>query len=87
MSKLLNSSNNVISTFDVIHLIGWRYHESQQQAKTRGTAQFSLKDVVSDINEKEEIDEVTGEVQQVKYGVIIDDGEEIIEKDENDDDE
>ena len=81
MSKLIDRSNNIIATVDLIHLIGWRYHESQQQAKSRGTAQFSLKDVVEEINEKEEINEETGEVQKVKYGVIIDDGEEIVEKD------
>ena len=81
LNKLLDRSNNIISTFDVVHLIGWRYHESQQQAKSRGSAQFSLKDVVTEINEKEEVDEATGEVRKVKYGVIVDDGENIIEED------
>lgn len=40
----------------------------------RGSADFSLKDVVNDLNEMEE-DEVA-----VKYGVLIDDGDKIIEK-------
>ena len=77
---LLNRSNNIICSFDYINLIGWKYHESQQQPKSRGSAEFSLSEVVSDINEKEEIDEF-GEVRKVKYGVLVDDGEKVIEKD------
>ncbi len=65
--------SNIIATFDFLNMLGWKYHESQQKAKQRGSAQFSLKDVVQDINEQE------GE-EKVKYGVIIDDGDEIIEK-------
>lgn len=34
---------NIVSTFDMIHLIGWKYHEAQVEAKERGTAQFSLR--------------------------------------------
>ena len=55
-----------------MHLIGWKFHENQQKAKKRGTAEFSLKDVIKDINEKE------GE-GKVKYGVLIDDGDEVKE--------
>jgi hypothetical protein len=66
---------NIVATFDFINLIGWKYHEKQQKSKTRGTAEFSLKQVVSDMNE-----EATDEEQKIKYGVIIDDGDKIIEE-------
>ena len=36
--------------------------------------------MVSDINSKDEVDEF-GEVKKVKYGVMIDDGDTVIEKD------
>jgi len=36
--------------------------------------------VVRDINEKEEVDEF-GEVKRLRYGVLIDDGDQVIEKD------
>jgi hypothetical protein len=32
----------IISTFDIVNLIGWRYHEKQIKEKVRGTANFSL---------------------------------------------
>ena len=41
-----------MATFDIINLIGWKYHKDQQKAKTRGTAEFSLKTVVKDMNEE-----------------------------------
>ena len=43
----------------------------------RGSAKFSLKDVVEEMNEKEG----EGEKHKIKYGVIIDDGDNVIEKD------
>ena len=39
-----------------------------------------MSDVVQDLNEKEEVDEF-GEVKKLKYGVLIDDGDKVIEKD------
>jgi hypothetical protein len=48
-----NSMPNIISTFDYVHLIGWKYDKKQQKPKERGTAEFSLKDVVDDMNEDE----------------------------------
>ena len=74
--KKRERNSNIICTFDLIFLIGWKQHESQQKPKERGTAKFSLKDVVSDLN-KETTPE--GESHQVKYGVIIDDGDEVKE--------
>jgi len=61
----------------LIFLIGWKYEESQQKPMKRGSAKFSLKDVVEEMNEKEG----EGEKHKIKYGVIIDDGDNVIEKD------
>lgn len=67
---------NIVSTFDMVHLIGWKYHPNQEEAKERGSAQFSLKQVVSEMNEEN----VDNEDQQIKYGVLIDDGDKVIEE-------
>lgn len=34
---------NIVSTFDLIHLIGWKFDPTQQVAKERATADFSLR--------------------------------------------
>jgi len=52
--------NRVIpATFEVIYFIGWSPHKSQQRAKPRGSATFSLKDIDStrnfEVNENQEI--------------------------------
>jgi hypothetical protein len=44
---------NIITTLDLVFLIGWKQHELQQKPKERGTAKFSLKDVVKEMNEKD----------------------------------
>ena len=72
-------NSSIISTFDLIFLIGWKYEESQQKPLKRGSAKFSLKEVVEEINEKENLED-EGEKHKVKYGVIIDDGDNVIEK-------
>lgn len=69
---------NIIATLDLIFLIGWRYDSSQPKPLERGSAKFSLKDVVEEMNEKESED---GDKHKIKYGVIIDDGDQVIEKD------
>ena len=79
IDQLLNPQNNIICSFDLIHMVGWKYHESQAKPKSRGSAQFSLKDIVEDLNDKEELD-ADGNPVKIKYGVLIDDGDEIIEK-------
>ena len=66
---------NIVSTFDIVHLIGWKYHESQQKAKARGSGNFSLKEIVADMNEKAETDE-----ERIKHGTIIDDGDDVREE-------
>lgn len=66
----LNKLPNIVASFDYINLIGWKYHEKQQKSKTRGSAEFSLKSVVTDMNE-----EATTEEEKIKYGVLIDNGD------------
>ncbi len=70
---------NIIATLDLIFLIGWKYDESQPKPLKRGSAKFSLKEVVQEMNEKEGED--GDEKHTIKYGVLIDDGDQIIEKD------
>ena len=69
--------SNILATLDLIFLIGWRYDESQPKPLERGSAKFSLRDVVEEMNEKED---EQGDHHKIKYGVIIDDGDNIIEK-------
>jgi len=38
----------LIASFEVIFMIGWNPHESQQRPKARGTALKSLKDIESE---------------------------------------
>jgi NADH dehydrogenase [ubiquinone] 1 alpha subcomplex assembly factor 5 len=39
------SSVNISATFEVIYMIGWAPHESQQRPNRRGTAVKSMKDI------------------------------------------
>jgi hypothetical protein len=76
-----NSMPNIISTFDYVNLIGWKYDKKQQKPQERGTAEFSLKDVVDDMNEGEQKDTETGEVlPKLKYGQLVDNGDNVTEK-------
>ena len=61
---------NIVASFDYINLIGWKYHEKQQKSKQRGTAEFSLKSIVTDMNE-----EASTKEEKIKYGVLIDNGD------------
>ena len=62
----------ISSTFEEVYFLGWKYHESQQKPKKRGTAQFSLKDL------QKEIVEIEGEknASKVEYGEICESEEE-----------
>ena len=44
----------VVSTFEFINFLGWKYHESQQKPKKRGSAEFSLKTLQQEIDESTE---------------------------------
>lgn len=70
-----DQSRIVRSTFEDIYFLGWKYHESQQKPKKKGTATFSLKDL------SKEIVEIDKEVEKkIQYGEI---GEEEEEDDKN----
>jgi len=45
------NENQVFSTFEFISFLGWKYHESQQKPKKRGSAEFSLKDLQKEIED------------------------------------
>eukprot|EP01015_Nassula_variabilis_P027922 TRINITY_DN5780_c0_g1_i8.p2 TRINITY_DN5780_c0_g1~~TRINITY_DN5780_c0_g1_i8.p2 ORF type:complete len:101 (+),score=37.37 TRINITY_DN5780_c0_g1_i8:17-319(+) len=42
---LVGSEMCIRDSFQLIHFIGWKYHESQAKPKKRGSAEFSLKDL------------------------------------------
>lgn len=65
-----SGKGNIVATFDFVNLIGWRYNENQPKPKKRGTAEFSLKKVVTEMNEEAETSEET-----IKYGVIVEDAD------------
>ena len=45
--------SKIFSTFEYINFLGWKYHESQQKPKQRGSAEFSLKDLQKEIEESD----------------------------------
>lgn len=72
----------VVSTFEEIYFLGWKYHENQQKPKKRGTAEFSLKEL------QKEIIELEGEknASKVEYGEICepeDEGKEVKANEKN----
>ena len=64
-----SAKGNIAATFDFVNLIGWRYNESQPKAKKRGTAEFSLKQVVKDMNEEAQTEEKAARSQAVWRGL------------------
>lgn len=76
IEKESNNQNRIVrSTFEDIYFLGWKYHESQQKPKKKGSATFSLKDL------SKEIGEIDKEVEKkIRYGEI---GEEEEENDKN----
>jgi len=49
--KCKDDESKVFSTFEFINFLGWKYHESQQKPKKRGSAEFSLKDLQNEIEQ------------------------------------
>jgi NADH dehydrogenase [ubiquinone] 1 alpha subcomplex assembly factor 5 len=43
--------DKVFASFHIINFLGWKYHESQQKPKQRGTAEFSLKVLQKELEE------------------------------------
>jgi hypothetical protein len=56
-------NENIVSTLEVCSMIGWRYHESQQKPKARGSADINFKDITKDIL-------VENQEEAVNYGTI-----------------
>ena len=54
----------VYLTVEIGSIICWRYHENQQKPKSRGSAEFSIKDLAMDVLDKDE-----GE--DIKFGRIV----------------
>lgn len=52
--KCPKDEQKVFSTFEFISFLGWKYHESQQKPKKRGSAEFSLKDLQKEIEDSME---------------------------------
>jgi NADH dehydrogenase [ubiquinone] 1 alpha subcomplex assembly factor 5 len=46
-----NKPDKVGATFQVVNFLGWKYHESQQKPKKRGSAEFSLKVLQKEIED------------------------------------
>lgn len=36
---------NILATFEIVFMVGWKFHESQQKSKTPKSENFSLRDV------------------------------------------
>jgi len=49
--KYPDDETKIFSTFEFINFLGWKYHESQQKPKKRGSAEFSLKDLQEEIEQ------------------------------------
>jgi NADH dehydrogenase [ubiquinone] 1 alpha subcomplex assembly factor 5 len=62
MRSQKSSSDYIFATFEVGSVICWKYHESQQKPKERGSAEFSLKELASDVLEKE--------MDEIRYGSL-----------------
>jgi len=51
-------TDHVYLTVEIASLICWRYHESQQKPKARGSAEFSLKELAIEVLEKNIDDDI-----------------------------
>ena len=56
------SDSFVYSTFEVGSMICWKYHASQQKPKERGSAEFSLKELATDVLEEGK--------DEIRYGTM-----------------
>lgn len=58
----------VPATFQVVYMIGWCPHESQQKPKERGSAQFSLKEFAHSVGELKVVDDNGNEIAPARRG-------------------
>ncbi len=71
IEKENNEQRRIVrATFEDIYFLGWKYHESQQKPKKRGTATFSLKELSKEIGEVDK-----GGESKIKYGEIAEEQE------------
>lgn len=55
LDSLFMTEKGVPATFEVIYLVGWKAHPSQQQPARRGSAQISLKDLAEHLGTTVEV--------------------------------
>jgi len=51
-SLFTDKIGRVSATFEIINFLGWKYHESQQKPKARGSAEFSLKTLQKELDDQ-----------------------------------
>lgn len=56
----------VYASFEIATFISWKYHDSQQKSKERGSAEFSLKELASDV-----LNEDNNKDEDIRFGKII----------------
>jgi NADH dehydrogenase [ubiquinone] 1 alpha subcomplex assembly factor 5 len=57
-----NDEYCVYSTIEVSSMICWKYHETQQKPKERGSAEFSLKELANDV--------IDSSQDEIRYGTV-----------------
>ena len=63
-NKESKEEDKMVCTMEILNFIGWKYHESQQKPKERGSAEFNLKDLAE--KSLEGGDEVrVGQIKQI----------------------
>jgi hypothetical protein len=72
--------NKIFATFQLINFLGWRYHESQQKPKQRGSAEFSLKILQKEIEES--VDPSEGKITSQVGTIEVSDDEEAPQENE-----
>ena len=58
--------HNVLSTFEYIFLVGWKYHEDQQKPKSPKMSNLSFREIVDEIETKEDN-------AYIRFGTLSDD--------------
>lgn len=71
--KCQDDEKKIFSTFEFINFIGWKYHESQQKPKKRGSAEFSLKDLQQEIHDS--VDPSTTKVSSTLGAIEVSDSD------------
>jgi len=68
-TSFTQEDQRVYATFEIVSFLGWKFHESQQKPKKRGSAQYTLKDFHQEL---EKAQEESGEKSKpMVYGEIV----------------